>query len=119
MLKATDAMTRDELRAEAKELSIPGRGKMTAAQLREAVDYFRVETIRQDTVAEVKAALEAEKVSDTVAVSDQLALGVGVDLYMASWNAPEPSTRFRDRVARGELAIRTAAGTGGLRAITR
>lgn len=116
MPKATETMTRDELRAEAKELSIPGRGKMTAAQLREAVNYFRVETIRQDAVTEVKAALEVEKVGDTVAVSDQLAL---YDSRYFSATLPPIRNRYKDRVARGELTVRTAAGTGGLRAITR
>ena len=46
-MKNVNGMTRDELRAEAKELQIPGRGSMKAQELREAVAYFREEAIRE------------------------------------------------------------------------
>lgn len=110
MLKATEIMTRDELRAEAKELKIPGRGSMTAAQLRVAVDYYRVETIRQETVNEVKRAVEETSSVERVTVHSHSA-PFTVTRYVPS--------RFRDRVARGELVVRTPAGVGGLRSITR
>lgn len=104
-MKNVDSMTRDELRAEAKELEIPGRGRMTAAELRQAVDEWR----QVETAHAGLSKPTVEKVAETLPIpTERVTVHTHGSPHSVSVLAPRD--RYRDRVARGGLVVATPNG---------